>query len=164
LYGGGQAKTGTLQEYLHSALNGGGADWMWASAAYAASKGQTTADLIEAFKSENLTNWDSIAVVQNELKKVGIPAFAQGTNSVPRDMLAMVHEGEAIIPEPFNPERYGRASGNEALVEEIKALRAQVESLQKSTEAGQNAIAANTSKTARVMTKFDIDGLPATRT
>lgn len=31
-----------------------------------------------------------------------IPSFDVGTNSVPRDMLAMVHQGEAIIPKAFN--------------------------------------------------------------
>ena len=93
-----------------------------------------------------------------------VPGFAVGTNYVPQDMFAQIHEGEAIIPAPFNPERYSKASGNDALVAEIKALRAEVESLRKSNEAGQNAIAANTGKTARVLAKFDIDGLPETRT
>lgn len=79
-------------------------------------------------------------------------------------MIAQIHEGEAIIPAPFNPAKYNKDSGNDALVAEIKALRAEVESLRKSNEAGQNAIAANTGKTARVLTKFDIDGLPETRT
>ena len=46
--------------------------------------------------------------------------FAVGTNYVPQDMLAQIHEGEAIIPAPFNPERYAMASGNTALIEEIK--------------------------------------------
>jgi len=94
---------------------------------------------------------------------MGYPAFAVGTNEVPRDMLAQIHKGEVIIPEAFNPERYSKATGNTALVEEIKALRAQVAALQKSTEAGQNAIAANTRKTAQALTKFDTDGMPETR-
>ena len=37
------------------------------------------------------------------LKGEPIPAFAVGTNYVPRDMLAQIHEGEAIVPKAFNP-------------------------------------------------------------
>jgi TP901 family phage tail tape measure protein len=32
-----------------------------------------------------------------------IPMLAVGTNYVPKDMLAMIHEGEAVIPKKFNP-------------------------------------------------------------
>ena len=93
----------------------------------------------------------------------GFPGFAVGTNNVPKDMLAQIHEGEVIIPEPFNPERYNRASGNTALVEEIKALRAEVSRLREEQKAGNNAIAANTRKTAQALVKFDTDGMPETR-
>ena len=33
----------------------------------------------------------------------GVPAFRVGTNYVPRDMLAQIHEGEAIVPRAYNP-------------------------------------------------------------
>ena len=32
-----------------------------------------------------------------------LPSFAVGTNYVPRDMLAQIHEGEAIVPRAYNP-------------------------------------------------------------
>jgi hypothetical protein len=56
-------------------------------------------------------------------RSMSLPGFDVGTNYVPRDMLAQIHQGEAIIPAAFNPERYAKASGNDALVAEIKILR-----------------------------------------
>lgn len=37
------------------------------------------------------------------LTKAAVPAFATGTNYVPEDMLAMIHEGEEIVPKKYNP-------------------------------------------------------------
>lgn len=62
---------------------------------------------------------------------VGIPAFAQGANVVPNDMLALIHQGEAIIPAPFNPylnsgNNNSGANNNQDLLAELKALREEV--------------------------------------
>lgn len=43
----------------------------------------------------------------------GIPRFDVGTNRVPRDMLAMVHEGEAIVPKAYNPWAGGAPGGTQ---------------------------------------------------
>lgn len=34
---------------------------------------------------------------------MGMPALATGTNYVPRDMVAKIHEGEAVVPRKYNP-------------------------------------------------------------
>ena len=39
-----------------------------------------------------------------------IPKLATGTNYVPDDMLAMIHEGEAVVPKKFNPYANGMDS------------------------------------------------------
>ena len=131
-------------------------------AGVAKAQGFHVGDLAAAFNQIHGTsgsgNWDKF------WSATGLPSFAVGTNYVPQDMIAQVHKGEAIIPAPFNPTKYSKDSGNDALVAEIKALRAEVENLRKSTEAGQNAIAANTGKATRLLAKFDIDGMPETRT
>ena len=67
-------------------------------------------------------------------KAYNIPAFAAGANVIPQDMLALVHEGEAIIPAPFNPylrgvgEKVSNApvQSNAEMVAELKSLRAEL--------------------------------------
>lgn len=61
---------------------------------------------------------------------VRVPAYAVGTNVVPRDMLAQIHEGEAIIPKAFNPWAGGVGmNGGQGIspdvLAEIRALRKQ---------------------------------------
>lgn len=131
-------------------------------AAMAINEGVSSDKLFDMFPDKS--KYGSLADFQQAMLNLGIPAFASGTNNVPHDMLAMIHKDEAIIPAPFNPERYSKASGNTALVEEIKALRAEVSRLREEQRAGNNAIAANTRKTAQALTKFDTDGMPETRT
>jgi hypothetical protein len=67
------------------------------------------------------------------LKAAGIPGFAVGTNYVPRDMLAQIHEGEAIIPRAYNPAANGGIN-NDALIAEVKALREEVIALRRQTD------------------------------
>jgi hypothetical protein len=65
--------------------------------------------------------------VQAMFSAAGIPGFAVGTNYVPRDMLAQIHKGEAIVPAAYNPAAGG--SGNADLVAELRAVRAEVAAL-----------------------------------
>ena len=95
------------------------------------------------------------------LAKLGIPAFDVGTNYVPQDMIAQIHKGEAIIPAAYNP-----AGGNDPqrLERLVEALTAEVQRLREEQRAGHSAIASNTSKGAKVLDKWDQDGMPATTT
>lgn len=38
----------------------------------------------------------------NNVADTGVPGFASGTNYVPKNMFAMVHKGEAIVPAKYN--------------------------------------------------------------
>ncbi|MFW2061661.1 hypothetical protein, partial [Acinetobacter baumannii] len=85
------------------------------------------------------------AITRQFFQNAGIAQFAVGTNYVPRDGLAMIHEGEAIIPRAFNPSAGG--AGNADMVAEIRALRKDLAALQASSE----ATAASSRKTAAMI-------------
>lgn len=48
----------------------------------------------------------------SKLSQLRLPQLAVGTNYVPEDQLAYIHEGEAVIPKKFNSQEYF-GSGNE---------------------------------------------------
>ncbi len=61
----------------------------------------------------------------------GFPAFAQGSNYLPNDTMALLHEGEAVIPKaynPYNPNATG--AGNARLESLVAGLTAEVQRLQ----------------------------------
>ncbi|WP_019578313.1 phage tail length tape measure family protein [Curvibacter lanceolatus] len=70
-------------------------------------------------------------------ESVGVPRFAVGTNYVPQDMLALIHEGEAIVPKAYNPAAHALPQTDSApaelltrLIAEVQALRAQTAQLE----------------------------------
>ena len=83
-----------------------------------------------------------------------VPSFDVGTNYVPRDMLAQVHEGEAIVPRAYNPAAGGRAQADAALLQEMKALRAEVVNLRYETR----AVATHTHSVDRTLKRVTPDG------
>jgi len=119
------ARLGTIKEYVQG-LNWGSDEADTASAKLLAQAAMSTGvTQREIADSMNLPLKD----VEALFARSGIPAFEVGTNYVPRDMVAQIHEGEAIIPKAYNPDANGM---NAALVDEIRALRVQVQDLQAS--------------------------------
>ena len=75
----------------------------------------------------------------------GIPKFAVGTNYIPNDMVAMLHEGEAVVPKAYNPAAGG--DSNSALLDEMRAMRAEIAALRASAA----DTADNTKRTASTL-------------
>ncbi len=78
-------------------------------------------------------------------KAAGVESYAVGTGYVPNDGLAMIHQGEAIIPAPFAawmrsngiPVARGGAANDDSRVERaVNALREEVAALRRENSAG----------------------------
>jgi len=58
-----------------------------------------------------------------------VPKLAVGTNYVPEDQLAYIHEGEAVIPKKFNSQEYF-GNGNEETNSLLQTLIEKVENIE----------------------------------
>jgi hypothetical protein len=86
------------------------------------------------------------------LKELGLPSFAVGINRVPHDMLARVHEGEAIVPAHYNPYNPGaQAYGNDEVVAQLRQLNERMARIEASNAATAGHTAATDRKLARVI-------------
>lgn len=104
---------------------------------------------IQAATAASLETTGLGAVSQYGLK---LPSYDIGTNYVPKDMIAQIHEGEQIVPKAYNPSLNNQS--NDALVQEIKILQQQVASL----VAYNRTISDNTQKTRDVLVRVTEDG------
>jgi phage-related minor tail protein len=90
--------------------------------------------------------------------------FADGTNNVPKDMAALVHEGEAIIPKADNTALKSAVqnnnNGNNALLAEVKGLRQEVASLRAENQAENIAMERNSNELTRLARRWEGNGIP----
>lgn len=97
----------------------------------------TAATAVTNIENVRMRAWLADSIEQT-LKTLGVkvPAFAAGTNYVPSTMLAMVHEGERIVPAADNRALMAAIGGsdNGELVAEVRELRKQVSALQSRAE------------------------------
>jgi len=88
----------------------------------------------------------------------GVPSFDIGTNYVPRDMFARIHEGEAIVPKAFNPFIPG-AQGAGMDTSRLEALVAQQAQQLEALRAELRAITIHTANTAENTRSMDKNGV-----
>ena len=114
---------------------------------------RAVAEGIDSSALDSLMNWAPGTSLAEALRR-GLPAFEFGSAFVPSTGLALVHEGERIIPAADNAVLMrllseGGGAGNGAVVAELRALRAELEALRRENMDAQHAIAHSTEKTAR---------------
>ena len=84
------------------------------------------------------------------------PAFAQGTNYLPNDTMAMLHEGEAVIPKAYNPFNPAAKTNDTELLGEIRSLRAD-------NAAQARAMVQMQQRMTKIVERWDGTGMPETR-
>ncbi|PTR17506.1 hypothetical protein C8R31_101670 [Nitrosospira sp. Nsp2] len=99
--------------------------------------------------------------------QVFLPGFASGSNEIPHDMTARIHKGERILPAADNRELMRRLSdpgaANDALVDEIRQLRAELKAVHVAMATNTSKTARNTEKMLRFTEEWDVSGLPPER-
>lgn len=113
---------------------------------------------LQRIRAQTAASLESVGNTLSSRYGLQIPKFDVGTNYVPQDMVAVVHQGEAIVPRAFNPAAGGGGggAGNAELIAEVKALRAQNKELASESIKLQERV-------AELLNRWEFGGLPKER-
>ena len=81
----------------------------------------------------------------------GTPSFDVGTNYVPRNMFARIHEGEAVVPRAYNPAAGARTGGGIGNTTRLEALLEQVVSHLEGSRVEFRSVAVSSMATAKIL-------------
>ncbi|MBS0508928.1 MAG: hypothetical protein JSR53_16250, partial [Proteobacteria bacterium] len=119
----------------------------------------TKASAFSAVELARMRGWLAGSLEETaQLAGIKLPAFAVGTNYVPRDMLALIHEGEAIVPKAYNPAAQGADSGAPVQALHMSFERFAGAQLESSLNAQRILLRA-----VRVLERWESGGMPAQR-
>jgi hypothetical protein len=130
-------------------LSGSGAAW------------STLVSAVGDITANDMTKGGTLEELRSAVSSIGyIPAFAVGTNYVPKDMIAKIHEGEMIVPKAFNPVVAGNSFvKNDADSALTKELLNEIKSLHAENIQLQIQLLTESRKQTRLAEKADIDGI-----
>ena len=75
-------------------------------------------------------------------------------------MLAMIHQGEQIVPKAYNPHANGMGGGGS---QNLQALQQEIAMLRADARASQIQMASLMARLTKTHERWDADGLPTTR-
>ena len=141
-----ESRATAIKDYITSAMGGGLTGTALANtiAAKAKEVGTTEGEIARAI------GWDQ-SKVREFFAGAGIPQFEVGTNYVPRDMMAMLHEGEEVTPKAWNPAAGGRAGNNAEMAAALRAMADRLDKIEVNTRATAGHTAGTDRKLARVI-------------
>ena len=93
-----------------------------------------------------------------------ITGLATGTNYVPQDMLAQIHEGEAVVPKKYNPAANGNNDLMRELINQMKVMSNEIKELRKEQLNGDLANVQATKTVTRILRDVTKDGTSITTT
>lgn len=92
-------------------------------------------------------HWDTYGKYED--RDIGLRSFAVGTNYLPRDMIAQLHEGERVVPQADNRMMIGLMARGVSAGNEFKQLQQELREAQRVNKALLEDIERNTRDTAR---------------
>jgi hypothetical protein len=137
----------------------------------AMTEGQAVANAYTSATRYHVTQQDiatatgyNLADIQAMFDRYSIPRFAVGTDFVPRDMLAMIHQGEQIVPRAYNPHANGMggngASGQQATARFEEAMAR----IQDDNRRINIAVVTQLQEIKRIHKNWNTQGMPQPRT